>query len=45
MVGETLIHSQANITGKVDATSFHPDGRVVVRIDDHWLFRDECEEA
>lgn len=42
MIGMTLYHPQSNITGKVDATSKHPDGKHIVRIDDHWFMADEC---
>ena len=37
-----LTHPRSKISGTVDATSVHPDGRQIVRINDHWLFRDEC---
>jgi hypothetical protein len=42
MIGTTLHHPTSGITGIVDRISGHPDGKTLVRIDDHWLFRDEC---
>ena len=45
MIGMSLYHPQSNISGKVDATSKHPDGKHLVRIEDHWLFLDECVRA
>jgi hypothetical protein len=44
MIGMTLFHGQSNTTGKVDATSQHPDGKCLVRINDHWFLKDECVE-
>ncbi len=40
---QILTHEVSGITGEVDATSQHPDGRHLVRIDDHWFFLDECK--
>jgi len=45
MIGTTLHHPLSGITGKVDATATHPDGKQMVRIDDHWLDADECVRA
>lgn len=45
MIGMSLYHPQSNISGKVDATSKHPDGKHIVRIEDHWLFLEECKTA
>lgn len=41
MIGQTLTHPLSGITGTVDAQTVHPDGRALVRINDHWLFADE----
>lgn len=35
----------SNVTGKVDATGTHPDGKYLVRIEDHWFFQDDCKAA
>ena len=45
MIGMTLFHGLSNTLGKVDATAQHPDGKHLARIDDHWLFLDECKAA
>ena len=31
------------ILGNVDAISSHPDGKLLVRINDHWYFGDDFE--
>ena len=41
MSQNTYHHALSGITGKYDEMVTHPDGRHVVRIDDHWLFFDE----
>lgn len=43
MIGRHLTHPQSGETGIVDATAEHPDGRVLVRINDHWFFADETQ--
>lgn len=43
MIGMTLFHGQSNTLGKVDATATHPDGKHLVRIEDHWFFLDDCK--
>lgn len=42
MIGTTLHHPESGITGTVNRIAGHPDGKCLVRIDDHWLFADEC---
>jgi len=37
--------AQGGINGAVTADATHPDGRVLVRLHDHWFFADECEAA
>lgn len=37
MIGMNLRCPITNITGTVDAQSVQPDGRPMVRINDHWL--------
>lgn len=43
MIGETIHHALSNTDGIIDATAEHPDGRKLVRVEDHWFFRDDCE--
>lgn len=43
MRGKAIHHQLSGITGVVDSTAEHPDGAVVVRVDDHWLFLEDCE--
>ena len=45
MIGMTLTHTLSGITGVVDATSVHPDGEPLARIDDHWFFVADLEAA
>jgi tRNA(His) 5'-end guanylyltransferase len=44
MIGMALRH-WSGIMGFVAAQSVHPDCRVLVRIDGHWFFADECLAA
>lgn len=37
MIGMNLHHKRSGITGTVDAEVIHPDGSVLVRIQDTWL--------
>jgi hypothetical protein len=37
MIGMNLRCPTAGITGTVDAQSVQPDGKALVRINDHWL--------
>ena len=43
MIGKTLHHPASGITGSVDAISDQPDGKRLVRIDDHWVSVDDCQ--
>lgn len=45
MIGTTLHHPSSGTTGKVDQIAGHPDGKCLVRINDHWLLKDECVKA
>jgi len=45
MIGMKLFHGGSNVTGKVDATATHPDGKHLVRIEDHWFFQVDCKVA
>lgn len=40
MIGQNLRH-QSGVAGTVDAEVIHPDGRALVRINDHWFFADD----
>ena len=41
MIGAHLFHPLSGEMGFVDAVAEHPDGRLLVRIDDRWFFADE----
>jgi hypothetical protein len=45
MIGKTLHHKLSGITGPVDRITGHPDGKCLVRINDHWLFANDCVNA
>lgn len=36
--GQFVHHPLSNERGVVDATSVHPDGKQLVRVNDHWFF-------
>lgn len=38
MIGMRLRDPRSRVTGIVDAVTVHPDGKALVRINDHWLF-------
>lgn len=40
-----LHHPMSGLTGRPDDHTWHPDGELLVRIDDHWLFAKDCEPA
>ena len=40
-IGALVTHALSGETGSVDALVVHPDGRELVRINDHWFFADE----
>jgi len=42
MIGSTLFHLRSLTFGTVDQITGHPDGKCLVRIDDHWFMADEC---
>lgn len=35
-------HPLSGESGIIDATTTHPDGAVLVRLNDHWFFADDC---
>lgn len=39
-----LIHKPSGHGGVVDAEAEHPDGMVIVRVNDQWFPLDDCEE-
>ncbi|MBN9333865.1 hypothetical protein [Devosia sp.] len=45
MIGQFLFHAQSGTRGAVDDQTVHPDGRVLVRINDRWLFADETRSG
>lgn len=43
MLGMILTHELSGISGKVDSVSVDPEGKGMVRIEDHWFMAEECE--
>jgi hypothetical protein len=41
MIGDLVMHALSAETGCIDAQVVHPDGRVLVRVNDHWFFAAE----
>lgn len=39
-----MIHRITGHGGIVDAEAEHPNGDVIVRLNDQWFFLDDCEE-
>lgn len=45
MLGMKLTDRASGITGIVDAEKVTPDGKAIVRVDDHWLEAEALEPA
>lgn len=43
MIGEAIYHALSDTDGIIDDVSSHPDGKIIVRVNDHWFFREDCE--
>lgn len=41
MIGAQVTHLSSGEVGMIDATVEHPDGRILVRLNDRWFFADE----
>lgn len=40
-----LTHARSGVRAVPDATVTHPDGKLLVRLNDQWFFRADCKEA
>lgn len=42
-IGDVVLHRLSGVSGVVDATSSHPYGQILCRINDQWFFAADCE--
>lgn len=45
MIGEQVIHRLSGTWGVIDGMVRHPDGRIVVRLNDRWFFAADTQPS
>lgn len=45
VIGDQVTHPLSGQYGVIDATAEHPDGRVLVRLNDRWFFADDTRSS